>query len=65
MGQSVVGWLIVYQDGDYLYPGQDSQTEVPSDHMLITDYDGTTFGAGTLTWQGPVHSWKAQVLVRS
>ena len=23
---SVVGWLIVYQDGDYLYPGQYSQT---------------------------------------
>ena len=23
---SVVGWLIVYQDGDYLYPGQHSQT---------------------------------------
>ena len=23
---SVVGWLIVYQDGNYLYPGQYSQT---------------------------------------
>ena len=23
---SVVGWLIVYQDGDYLYPGQYNQT---------------------------------------
>ena len=25
----------------------------------IVDYDDTAFGTGTLTWQDPVHSWKA------
>ena len=30
---SVVGWLIVYQDGNYLYPDQYSQT-----HLLIADW---------------------------
>ena len=32
---------------------------IQSDHLLIADYDDTVFGAGTLTWQDPVHSWKA------
>ena len=32
---------------------------IQSDHLLIADYDDTVFGAGTLTWQNPVHSWKA------
>ena len=27
--------------------------------MLIADDGDTAFGAGTLTWQDPVHSWKA------
>ena len=35
------GWLIVYQDGDYLY--------LQSDHLLIADYDDTALRAGTLT----------------
>jgi hypothetical protein len=26
---------------------------------LITDYNHTSFGAGTFSWQDPVHSWKA------
>ena len=26
---------------------------------VIADYDDTTFWAGTLTLQDPVHSWKA------
>ena len=43
------GWLIVYKDGDYLYPGQYSQTRS----------DDTVFGAGAFSWQDPVHSWKA------
>ena len=30
-----------------------------SDHLSIADYDDTAFGAETLTWQDPVHSWKA------
>ena len=31
-----------------------------SDHLLIADRtDDTTFGAGTFSWQDPVHSWKA------
>jgi hypothetical protein len=46
--------MIVYQDGDYLYPGQYIQTI-----CWIADCDDTAFGAGTLTWQDPVHSWKA------
>ena len=25
----------------------------------IADYDDTAFGAGTFSWQDPVHSWKA------
>ena len=32
---------------------------VSSDHLAIADCDDTAFGAGTLTWQDPVHSWKA------
>ena len=32
---------------------------IQSDHLSITDYDDTTFGMGTLTWEDPVHSWKA------
>ena len=30
-----------------------------SDHLSIADYDDTAIGVGTLTWQDPVHSWKA------
>ena len=30
-----------------------------SDHLLNADCDDTAFGEGTLTWQDPVHSWKA------
>jgi hypothetical protein len=32
---------------------------IQSDHLSIADCDDTTFGAGTLTWQDPVHSWKS------
>ena len=32
---------------------------IHSDHLLITDCVDTAFRAGTLTWQDPVHSWKA------
>ena len=32
---------------------------IQSDHLLIADCDDTAFGAGTLTWQDPVHFWKA------
>ena len=32
---------------------------IQSDHLSIADCDDTTFEAGTLTWQEPVHSWKA------
>ena len=32
---------------------------IQSDHLLIVDCDDTAFRAGTLTWQDPVHSWKA------
>ena len=32
---------------------------IQSDHLSIADYDDTAFGAGTLTWQDPVLSWKA------
>ena len=32
---------------------------VSSDHLAIADCDDTAFGAETLTWQDPVHSWKA------
>ena len=32
---SVAGWLIVYQDGDYLYPGQYSQTICRSQYVMI------------------------------
>ena len=31
---------------------------IQSDHLSIADCDDTAFGAGTLTWQDPVHSWK-------
>ena len=41
--------LIVYQYGNYLYPGQYSNGRL----------DGTAFGAETFSWQDPVHSWKA------
>ena len=50
---SVVGWLIVYQDGDYLYLGQYSQT------FIDLRLDDTAFGVGAFSWQDPVHSWKA------
>ena len=46
---SVVGWLIVYQDGNYLYPGQSFDRRS----------DDTAFEAGTFSWQDLVHSWKA------
>ena len=47
----------MYQDGDYLYPGQYNQTLVrPSVDRRLDD---TTFGAGTFSWQDQVHSWKA------
>ena len=45
--------LIVYQDGDYLYPCLYSHQSV--ERRL----DDTVFGAGTFSWQDPVHSWKA------
>ena len=32
---------------------------IRSDHLSIADHDDNAFGAGTLTWQNPVHSWKA------
>ena len=32
---------------------------IQSDHLWIADHDDTAFGAETLTWPGPVHSWKA------
>ena len=50
---NVVGWLIVYQDDDYLYPGQSVRPSV--DCRL----DDTTFGAWTFSWQEQVCSWKA------
>ena len=33
--------------------------QIQSDHLLIADCDDTIIWAGTLTWQDPVHSWKA------
>ena len=48
---SVVGWLIVYQDGNYLQPtGQYSQTNCRSQIMMIPPL-------GREQYQ--VHSWKA------
>ena len=44
--RSVKGWLIVYQDGNYLYPGHYS-------HLLIAVCDDFAFGAGTLLGTGP------------
>ena len=44
--------MIVYQDGNYLYPGRVR----PS---VDRRPDDTAFGAGTFSWQDPVHSWKA------
>jgi hypothetical protein len=32
---------------------------IQSDHLSFADCDDTAFRAGTLTWQDPVHSWKA------
>jgi hypothetical protein len=32
---------------------------IQSDHLSIADRDDTAFGLRTLTWQDPVHSWKA------
>ena len=29
-----------------------------SDNLSLADCDDTAFGAETLTWQDPVHSWK-------
>ena len=45
---SVVEWLIVYQDGNYL---------ILANTVDCRSYD-TAFGAGTFSWQDPVHSWK-------
>ena len=50
---SVVGWLIVYQDGDYLYPCQYSQTIC---RLQIGWYH---LCSGNILIQGPVHFWKA------
>jgi hypothetical protein len=41
----------VYQDGDYLYPGQYSR--------LIADWILPHLGVGTFSWQNPVHFFKA------
>jgi hypothetical protein len=38
---------------------QEPPTPIQSDHLAIADCDDTAFGTGTLTWQDPVHSWKA------
>ena len=47
---SVVGWLIVCQDG---FPPRwrlsPTNWPIQSDHLLIADYDDTAFEAGTLT----------------
>ena len=43
----------MYQDGDYLYLTNTVRQSV--DRRL----DDTAFGAGTFSWQDPVHSWKA------
>jgi len=32
---------------------------IQSDHLWIADYDDIAFRVGTLTWQDPVHSRKA------
>ena len=32
---------------------------IQSDHLWITNYDDITLSVGTLTWQDPVHFWKA------
>ena len=29
------------------------------EHLLTSQTDDITFGAGTFSWQDPVHSWKA------
>ena len=47
---SVAGWLIVYQDGDYLYPGQYSQTICRSQYVMIPPLGREHYS---------VHSWKA------
>ena len=31
---------------------------IQSDHLSISQTDDTAFGAGTFSWQNPVHSWK-------
>jgi hypothetical protein len=43
----------VYQDGNYFNPGQYSQT------FVDRRSNDTSFGEGILSWQDPVHSWKA------
>ena len=43
----------MYLDGDYLYPGQYSQTIC---QLQIRWYH---LEGGTFSWQDPVHSWKA------
>ena len=47
---SVVGWLIVYQDSNYLYPGQYSQTICRSQYVMILPSGREYYS---------VHSWKA------
>ena len=47
---SVAGWLIVYQDGDYLYPGQYSQTICRSQYVMIPPLGREHYS---------VHSWRA------
>ena len=47
---SVAGWLIVYQDGDYLYLGQYSQTICRSQYVMIPPSGREHYS---------VHSWKA------
>ena len=55
----VAGWLIVSQDGDYLHPGQYSQTI-----CQIADNDDTVDTGGNINMARPstnivVNSWKA------
>ena len=42
---------------DSVQDGNSISRPIQSD-LGITDYDDTAFGAGTLTWQDPVHSWQ-------
>ena len=47
---SVAGWLIVYQDGNYLYLGQYSQTICRSQYVMTPPFGREHYS---------VHSWKA------